>query len=123
MQVLRLTCELTYVNLLLGQPTAEVNGRILRRAIAEAEKMYPEAPVHLLPPSIDRDDPSHPILPQYILSASLSSLPFGNDCFGSWMILIWLISAEELATLLTADLVSAAVSQVDWESIAKDYDL
>jgi hypothetical protein len=59
----------TYAGLLEGRPNAEMNARIIERALAKGS--WGQRKTHLIPPVIDERDPEHPVMPPACLRAWL----------------------------------------------------
>jgi hypothetical protein len=111
----------TYAGLLEGRPNAEMNARIIERAVAEREGSWGKRAVHLIPPATDGTDPTHPVLPSALLRAWLTCYQPVNPAFmGSELVVVWF--TDECHAEPIADVVFRAVRRLPWEQLADDFD-
>lgn len=111
----------TYAELLLGCPNAEMNARIIERAVAERDGTWGRRKTHLIPPVLDDRDPAHPVLPPVCLRAWVRcNDPIDPAFMGSALVVVWFASdchAEPIANV-----VFRAIRGLPWEQFAEDFD-
>ena len=111
----------TYSGLLEGLPNAEMNARIVARALAARDGSWGRRKTHLIPPAIDDRDPAHPALPFALLRAWLICCEPIDPAFqGSELAVVWF--ADECHDEPIADVVFRAIRGLPWEKLAEDFD-
>jgi hypothetical protein len=111
----------TYLGLLEGRPDAEMNARIIERALDEREGSWGLRKTHLIPPVIDERDPEHPVMPPACLRAWVwCNDPIDPAFMGSALVVVWF--ADECHADTIADVVFRAIRGLPWEQLAEDFD-
>jgi len=111
----------TYSGLLMGLPNAEINDRIIERALVGRESSWGKRPTHLIQPVIERKDPEHPRLAPVLLRAWLTcNEPVNPNFMGSELVVVWF--SEECHLDSIDNIVSRAVCGLPWEQLAGDFD-
>ena len=111
----------TYACLLEGRPNADLNARIVERALTERDATWGKRPTHVIPPAMDLADPAHPVLPPARFRAWLTCYePVDPVFMGSHLVVLWF--AEECHNEPLADVVFRAVRGLPWETLAEDFD-
>ena len=109
----------TYAGLILGKPSPEMNAKILKKAVPDIEKIWGEnRAIHMIPPTI-RHDKETEILPPIINYAWLDSKPLNPEFDGSSLIVIWF--SQNQLELPLGDIVTNAIQDIDWKTLARDY--
>ena len=112
--------ERTYLGLLEGWPNAEGNAEILAEAISRMERLWGERRVHVIAPAV-RQEEGHPLLPELTLFAWLTSpTPVNPEYMGSELVVVWF--APERPGVSLSALISEAVRDLPWASLAMDFD-
>lgn len=112
----------TYGGLLEGSPNAEMNARIVKRAMERMEPIWGKRKTHLIPPEIDHSDPQHPSLPSTELTAWLTcNEPNDSHFDGSELVLIWYVDDGEFELSSIHEVTSRALKQINWSELAEDF--
>ena len=110
----------TYISLLEGRPSAEINAGIIARALTERDSSWGRRKTHLIPPVIDDSDPKHPILPVACLRAWVwCNDPIDPVFMGSELVVVWF--ADECHAEPIADVVFRAIRGLPWDQLAEDF--
>ncbi|MFC4911585.1 hypothetical protein [Actinomadura gamaensis] len=123
----------TYGGLLEGYPNARLNDRLLAGLAKRRESPYQTSPVHLIDPprrrpvhGSDRRLPFGPVeeLPAVHCRGSFTSERIDENLdkvlHRSWLEVVWF---QDDLTTPVADFVTAAVADLDWNTLAEDHEL
>jgi hypothetical protein len=111
----------TYGGLLEGYPTEELNLETLENAKSMMRGCWGPRPTHIIPATLLLEHGAE-FLPPWLCMVWLTSLtPIDKDSMGSELVVIWFVPDACSVPLL--QLISTAVMELDWESLASDFDL
>ena len=111
---------LTYGGLLEGYPSTALNKETLDNAQNMMSGLWGTRKTHTIEPSI-RQEAGHPFLPSWVCIAWLTcSEPINPAFMGSELVVLWF--ADDVHSLPLVQLVSDAVGDLDWSSLAQDFD-
>src|ERR1700722_15231273 len=80
----------TYLSLLEGRPTRELNDSILAKVRKEMVPLWGERKGYIPPTAIDETDPEHPVLPSVRFTAWLTCYqPIREPNAGSELVVVW----------------------------------
>src|SRR5262245_41938012 len=103
----------TYLSLLEGRPTREVNDRILDEVRAEMAPLWGRRRVYVIPPAVNESDPAHPVLPQVRFTAWLCCYqPIAEPNAGSELVVVWF--REECPGEPLDKIVGDAIRSLPW---------
>ncbi|MFC8778467.1 hypothetical protein ACWD6Q_15725 [Streptomyces nigra] len=125
---LRLTS--TYGGMLEGYPCKPVNEMTIRGLLTTAERTHPGTPVHLIPPTPERDDshagPFGPVetLPPVACVGSFRSTALDPALdpvlHRSALTVVWF---QQTVGVPSGDDAEESLRRIDWESLAEDDEL
>ena len=121
-----LRIESTYSGLHCGYPTRLINDMTLERVPGYATRSLDEWPVHLIEPGrriVDvpyaRPDSPREDLPHCWIVAEFKSLSIDDESCGSLLYVVWF---QDEPFPIPSEAALARLREVDWDSLAKDYD-
>ena len=123
---LRFSC--TYIGLLEGMPTEDVNTSIIESLVASARRDFPNRPVHVVPPPREYPDEQHgrarsrvEIMPGVACVGAFEADAIGPDADPewdrSWLTVVWF---QEKASF---DGIKDVLADLAWGELARDMTL
>ena len=100
-------------------PTPEINARILTDAPSRMTPLWGPRKTYVIPP-VTREERGRAIFPDLVFFAWLTSYtPINSDFMGSELV-VWF--APERPEVPLGTLVSEAIRDIPWRSLAEDFD-
>lgn len=110
----------TYSGLLEGYPDEELNTETLANARTLMNGCWGARRTHMIAPTYSQDS-GHTFLPPWLCIAWLSSPdPIDPSFMGSEMVVIWF--AHDACSMPIKQMIHEAAKDLDWESLAEDFD-
>lgn len=110
----------TYSGLLEGYPDKKLNFEILENTKTLMTDCWGSRPTHIVPTTYLEKSGAE-FLPPWLCLTWLTSLsPIGSDSTGSELVVVWFVYDAYSVPLVK--LISDAVMDLDWESLAGDFD-
>lgn len=112
----------TYGGLLEGSPTSELNLEIIEHAKKSPSEYWgSDRATYLTPPTRSQHINSE-YLPPYVCTAWLTSpTPIDSNFMGSELVFIWFV--HDAYSKPPSELLCDAVKHLNWEAVAKDFDI
>lgn len=116
----------TYRGMLEGYPCKRINDLKVSWLQRQAERAFSSTPVHLVPPSREYPDETAgafgpvEVLPSVACVGVFNSAALDLSMDGSTLVVAWFQPAPEVPAGEDADL---ALRSIDWEELARDYEL
>lgn len=111
--------EHTYAGLLEGLPDVAMNAEILDGALRQMTPLWGQRATHVIPPKAQHEE-GRPIFPTLTHFAWLTSgRPINKEYDGSELVVVW-FAPEQLDHSLSA-IISEAIRDIPWASLAKDF--
>ncbi|NEA11959.1 hypothetical protein G3I27_28050 [Streptomyces sp. SID10692] len=116
----------TYGGMLQGYPCKRVNDWRVSRLQRDAERAFPSAPVHLVPPTRQYPDEAPgglgpvEVLPSVACVGVFASTALDPAMDGSSLVVAWFQSAPEVPAGEDAD---HTLRGIPWNGLAQDYEL
>ncbi|MFF3412848.1 hypothetical protein ACFYW8_43345 [Streptomyces sp. NPDC002742] len=116
----------TYGGMLEGYPCKRINDLKVSWLQRQAERAFSSTPVHLVPPSREYPDETAgafgpvEVLPSVACAGVFDSAALDPSMDGSTLVVAWFQPAPQVPAGEDADL---ALRGIDWEELARDYEL
>ncbi|MFE9881837.1 hypothetical protein [Streptomyces sp. NPDC005784] len=116
----------TYGGMLEGYPCKRINDLKVSWLQRQAERAFSSTPVHLVPPSREYPDETAgafgpvEVLPSVACVGVFNSAALDPSMDGSTLVVAWFQPAPEVPAGEDAGL---ALRSIDWEELARDYEL
>ncbi len=110
----------TYAGLMEGLPTPDLNAKLWADALTKMVPLWGERTTYIIPP-ITRQIQGRTIFPDLIFFAWLTShTPINPDFMASELVVVWF--APEQPDVPLSTVVTKAIRDIPWKSLAEDVD-